>query len=80
MLTPNQAVQGSARYGLQLLAGVVSNTDNFVYIPQTAPEKTNLDYVNSPHFICRILECEKQPGIAGDKVPVEIWDVSGDQA
>lgn len=30
--------------------------------------------------ICRILECEKQPGIAGGKVPVEIWDVSGDQA
>ncbi|CAM9329930.1 unnamed protein product [Scytosiphon promiscuus] len=28
----------------------------------------------------RILECEKQPGITGDKVPVEIWDVSGDQA
>eukprot|EP00903_Cladosiphon_okamuranus_P009289 g8863.t1 len=28
----------------------------------------------------RILECEKQPGITGDKVAVEIWDVSGDQA
>lgn len=28
----------------------------------------------------RILECEKQPGITGGKIPVEIWDVSGDQA
>ncbi|CAM9128348.1 unnamed protein product [Ascophyllum nodosum] len=28
----------------------------------------------------RILECEKQPGITGIKVPVEIWDVSGDQS
>lgn len=27
----------------------------------------------------RILECEKQPGLSGGKVPVEIWDVSGDQ-
>jgi hypothetical protein len=27
--------------------------------------------------VCRILECERQPGIAGGRVPVEIWDVSG---
>ena len=31
-------------------------------------------------IVARILECEKQPGITGGKIPVEIWDVSGDQA
>ncbi|KAG5193104.1 FAP9, ras superfamily GTPase-like flagellar protein [Tribonema minus] len=28
----------------------------------------------------RILECERQPGIAGGKVMVELWDVSGNMS
>ncbi|CAM9908534.1 unnamed protein product [Ectocarpus sp. 13 AM-2016] len=36
--------------------------------------------IYEPTVGVRILECEKQPGITGNKVPVEIWDVSGDQA
>ncbi|CAN0367173.1 unnamed protein product, partial [Discosporangium mesarthrocarpum] len=39
----------------------------------------NADQKYDPTIGARILECEKQPGIAGAKVPVELWDVSGDQ-
>lgn len=60
-------------------ATVFSNTGYLQHISHKQIQGL-LTYLFPLRFHRRILECEKQPGIAGDKVPVEIWDVSGDQA
>eukprot|EP00904_Undaria_pinnatifida_P001123 jgi/Undpi1/11010/HiC_scaffold_30.g13310.m1 len=68
--TPGRA-GGRAKGGKTSIANFISGQTEQIGNPNISYEAT---------VGARILECEKQPGITGGKVPVEIWDVSGDQA